>query len=412
MNKKFEYRDLYIFGISFIIFGLFFSNPRNIYHGIIKIILYPSILISDYMKLGGVGASFVNAGLMCILSVALAHKSKARLTGALVAGILTVTGFSFFGKNLINSLPLMLGVYLYTSYKKINIANFMHVLCFVTGMSPVVSLFIFGLDFSLPVGIFLGLGVGVLIGFIIVPLSSYMLRFHDGYCLYNIGFTIGIIGIPIAGFLRMFDIEIPIIKVIYEADDKLIFRFMLILTLAMVIYGLIINKGLKGYKNILNSSGRLVSDFVMETNEGLALINMGLMGLISLAFVKICGGILNGPVLGGVLTVMGFAAFGKHPKNVIPIILGVYLASSINKYGISSTDAIIVALFSTTLAPIAGEYGIFYGILAGFIHKAVATNVGFLHGGINLYNNGLAGGFVAAILVPLIRDFRERITDD
>ena len=109
---------------------------------------------------------------------------------------------------------------------------------------------------------------------------------------------------------------------------------------------------------------------------------------------------------------MGFAAFGKHPKNVIPIILGVYLASSINKYGISSTDAIIVALFSTTLAPIAGEYGIFYGILAGFIHKAVATNVGFLHGGINLYNNGLAGGFVAAILVPLIRDFRERITDD
>jgi len=31
------------------------------------------------------------------------------------------------------------------------------------------------------------------------------------------------------------------------------------------------------------------------------------------------------------------------------------------------------------------------------------NNVGFLHGGLNLYNNGFAGGLVAMFLVPLIR---------
>jgi len=29
-------------------------------------------------------------------------------------------------------------------------------------------------------------------------------------------------------------------------------------------------------------------------------------------------------------------------------------------------------------------------------------NVGVLHGGVNLYNNGFSGGFVAAFLVPII----------
>ncbi|MDD3917406.1 MAG: DUF1576 domain-containing protein [Synergistaceae bacterium] len=34
--------------------------------------------------------------------------------------------------------------------------------------------------------------------------------------------------------------------------------------------------------------------------------------------------------------------------------------------------------------------------------------VGVLHAGFNLYNNGFAGGLVAAILVPLIETFRGR----
>ncbi|MFP4173099.1 MAG: DUF1576 domain-containing protein, partial [Candidatus Hydrogenedentota bacterium] len=31
-----------------------------------------------------------------------------------------------------------------------------------------------------------------------------------------------------------------------------------------------------------------------------------------------------------------------------------------------------------------------------------------LHGGVNLYNNGFAGGFVAAFLTPIIDAFKKR----
>ena len=31
----------------------------------------------------------------------------------------------------------------------------------------------------------------------------------------------------------------------------------------------------------------------------------------------------------------------------------------------------------------------------------VVMNVGYLHGGMNLYNNGFSGGFVAGILIPI-----------
>ncbi|MFO7736253.1 MAG: DUF1576 domain-containing protein, partial [bacterium] len=59
-------------------------------------------------------------------------------------------------------------------------------------------------------------------------------------------------------------------------------------------------------------------------------------------------------------------------------------------------------LFGTTLAPIAGQYGLKAGVVAGFFHLSIVMNVLVLHGGLNLYNNGFAGGFVASFIVPLI----------
>ena len=138
------------------------------------------------------------------------------------------------------------------------------------------------------------------------------------------------------------------------------------------------------------------------------MVNMGINGLLAILFVKMSNGVINGPIMGGIFNVMGFSAFGKHPRNILPIMIGVYLTSLINKYEPSSTTAILTALFSTTLAPIAGEFGFIPGIFAGFVHKAVATNTSFIHGGINLYNNGLAGGIVAAVLLPLYKNFMER----
>ena len=87
---------------------------------------------------------------------------------------------------------------------------------------------------------------------------------------------------------------------------------------------------------------------------------------------------------------------------------GVCIASTVRAWDITNPSALLALLFSTTLAPIAGEFGILCGVLAGFLHASVALNVGIVYGGMNLYNNGFAGGIVAMFLVPVIQSIRDR----
>ena len=88
--------------------------------------------------------------------------------------------------------------------------------------------------------------------------------------------------------------------------------------------------------------------------------------------------------------------------------LGVLLGSFTKKWTISSPSPMLALLFSTTLAPVAGEFGVIVGVLAGYLHSSVALNVGIVYGGMNLYNNGFAGGIVAMFLVPVIHSIMDR----
>ena len=176
----------------------------------------------------------------------------------------------------------------------------------------------------------------------------------------------------------------------------------------MIVYGFIKNgNSFKGYRQIMKTTGRVPSDYIMESGLYPTVINMGVMGLIACFFVYICGGVFNGPVVGGIFSVCGFAAFGKHPRNTIPVLVGVYIAGMFNIHDQSSTASLLAGLFGTTLSPIAGEFGWHFGALAGFLHSSLVINLSILHGGVNLYNNGFSGGLVAAFLVPIIQAFRK-----
>ena len=100
--------------------------------------------------------------------------------------------------------------------------------------------------------------------------------------------------------------------------------------------------------------------------------------------------------------VNGLAAFGKHPRNIVPVMAGVFLTSLSASWNANEPGLVLAALFGTTLAPIAGRFGWHWGVLAGFVHASVAQTVGQVHGGLVLYNNGFAAGLVAAVLVPVI----------
>lgn len=382
--------------------GFFFNSPGEILEGLGRILTSSSILLTDYMAVGSIGAAFVNSGILMLLSIFIAMRSNTSVSGPLIAAVFTIGGFAFFGKNLYNIWPIMTGVLLYAKVQKEPFGKFILPAFFGTALGPLVSQISFGFALTQPTGILLGILAGIAAGFILPPLASHFIRFHQGYNLYNIGFTSGIVGLLFMSLLRGLDLNNPPTAILLEGHMQELAIYLTILFLSMILYGFETCQDIgKGLGHLFAHPGRLVSDFVASDGFPVTLINMGLLGFLSTGYVILTGGTLNGPILGGIFTVVGFGAFGKHVKNVVPVMAGIYLANLIFMWEVSSIGSLLAALFATTLAPIAGAYGILPGILAGFLHMAVVMNVGYLHGGMNLYNNGFSGGFVAAILVPI-----------
>ena len=155
-------------------------------------------------------------------------------------------------------------------------------------------------------------------------------------------------------------------------------------------------------------AGQAPTDFIALAGLGPTLANMGLAGAVGTLYVLAVGGDLNGPVIGAILTIVGFAAFGKRPRNIVPIMAGVFLGSLFKPFGAADPSIVLAALFGTTLAPIAGRFGWHWGVVAGLVHSSAALSVGSLHAGLNLYNNGFAAGLVASVLVPVIVAIRAK----
>lgn len=398
---------LVIYGFCFIIFGFCMDSPRQILKGLDQIIRQPEVLITDYIAIGGIGATFVNAGLLTLASIFILYFLKINISGVSVATIFLMTGFSMFGKNIFNVWLIILGVILYAKIKKDKFSKYVYIALFGTSMAPTITEFMF--QIHQPIGIRIGLSIiiGLSIGLILVPLSVYLLKVHQGFNLYNVGFTAGLIGTLFFSIFKSYGFTTES-KMIWSTDNDVVLGgFLSILFIMMIVTGFYLNgRSIKNLKNIFTYSGRLVSDFVLLEGFEVTLMNMGINGLIGVIYIVLVGGVFNGPTIGGILTMVGFGAFGKHAKNMIPIFLGVYLGSITKIWNIDDPSILLAALFSTSLAPIAGEYGWPYGVLAGFINSSVVLNVGVLHGGLNLYNTGFSAGLVATVLIPIIEAFR------
>jgi hypothetical protein len=402
------YYVLIAFSLVQIIFGLTQDTPKEIILGLQSILSNPDTLVSDYFGVGGIGASFVNSGLLTLMFLFMLYKMKHRAHGVTIAGILTISGFALFGKNLLNVWFVVFGVYLYSRYQKDNFSKYLVVALFGTALAPVATEIIFSSLLPYHLSIPLGILSGILMGFILPALATSMLNFHQGFNLYNIGFTSGLVGTVYVSILRSYGF-VPEPRFIWTTGNNFKFSiFLTILFLGLIVFGVYTrDRKLSEFKNIFQYSGRLITDYVKLEGLPFTLINMGLAGLLSLAYILIIGGDLNGPTIGGIYTIVGFAAFGKTPKTILPIFLGISIGALTKTWGINEPAIQLAALFGTALAPIAGEFGSIYGILAAFVHSSVVLNVGFLHGGMNLYNNGFAAGIVAGFLLPIFEAFRK-----
>ncbi len=401
-----------IFSISMLFIAFIVNSPLEVLTGELEIITSPSILITDYMAYANPGAAFFNAGLVTLIGLGLAWLIRARFNGYLLSAIFTLAGFAFFGKNIFNILPIFIGVYVYDRlFNQQPMKDLIAPLLFGTTLGPVVSQVAFGFDFGWR-GLIGGIVLGILCGILLAALMNHIYSFHMGYNLYNTGTTGGFVATVVYITMRGFGLEIK--SAFYWATEYTGFLtwFVLGIMLFLIVLGLIWGAKFSQYKKLWAESGRLASDYVVITDLGTTLVNMGLVGLIALAYVLLVGGDLNGATLAGIFTVAGFGALGKHPRNILPIMAGVYLSSVTHIWEHAEPGPLLAALFCTTLAPLAGRFGIIAGILAGALHLPMVMHVGSLHGFMNLYNNGFAGGLAMLLIVGFIKGFKPELLKD
>lgn len=398
--------------IIFIILAFIFARPAEIIKGLHRIVTFPDVLLIDYLAIGGPGATFFNAGSLALIAIFFVWRFEVPITSSIISAILTLTGFAFIGKNIVNVWPIFLGGYIYAKFTQSPIKDVLAVVLFSTTLSPAVSYLLFGFDLPIYIGIPAAIFVGIVIGFVVVPLSKHLIHSHAGYNIYNIGFVGGLIGIVIASVMRGFGLETTI-QYIVTSEYSIFLRNLLILIFIFFIFiGYIKNgRSFRGYGNVFKYSGRLLSTFIEELGYGIAYINIGVMGLLCISYVMFVGGTFNGPVIAAVFTAAGFSPSGKNPANTIPVLIGVYLTTILKAFDVSSTSIVIAALFSTTLAPIAGVYGIIPGIIAGFLHLCISPNLSTVHAGLHLYNNGFSGGIVAMVMAPILETFFDKNED-
>lgn len=397
-----------ILALIMIILAFIFNTPKEIFVGYKNILLSSSILTTDYIAIGTLGGALVNAASILILNLVILRLLNLRMSGLIYAALYMILGFSFFGKNILNSLPIYIGIYLYAFLNKIPVKNLVISLLFSSGISPLVSYLIFGLDLAYYISIPLGIGAGIVAGLMVPAISSHTIKFHQGYNLFNVGFSLGIISLAFNGVLRAFNLRASEISILSNDHNLFLYLFVAILALVLLIAGIILNpKSFKMIPDLYKRSGRLVSDYIRDYGVSIVMINQASLLTFEILICLIFKIELNGAIFGTILAVSGFAGAGLHLKNTSFVMLGAILMCLITKTNITSTSIIIGILFSAGVAPIAGRYGIVAGIIAGMLHIAILPLCRSFQGGYDLYNNGFCAGFVACILIAIIEAFKK-----
>ncbi len=398
-------RSALLAGAGMIVAGLALSGGvGQAWEGLKTIALSQDVLITDYFALVGPGPALVNAGLITLLTSMLLARFGEPFNGSTVFTVCLMAGFSLFGKNLFNIWPILAGGWLYARVRREPFSKYLNLALLATALSPLVSFLAFG---GAKPRLWFGLLMGLAMGFLLPPVAGYTFRIQNGMNLYNVGFACGLLAMMAVPALKVFGLE-PSPASVWATGYNLPLGLAVGGLCCALILSALLRHGreaVAGYRRLLRTSGRAPSDYLRAFGGGPVRLNMGVNGLLALGYVLLIGGDLNGATVGGIVTVIGFSAYGKHARNIIPVMAGVLLGSATNHVPLDSPALQLAGLFGTTLAPFAGCFGWPAGVLAGLLHSSVVLYAGLPLEGINLYNNGFSGGLIAIVLYPILATF-------
>lgn len=398
------YSLLFLFNLLLFFFAMLFFDPMVAIEELKLILFSESHLVTDYIAMTSVGTGLLNSSLMTFVAISICYHYRVPITGGAVSAIFMVTGYGFFGKNLLNFIPIFLGVRLYSYFMNEPLKKFLLIALYGSSVSPIVSYFAFNDSLPPYFSLVMGYGIGIFTGFLMVPMALYFQALFQSVSLYSAGFTSGMLCTLVAAICRMFGFTIELRTLVSQEQQPRLIFMMLVLGGVFVGYGLLmaIKKKRLNMRAIWSHSGKIERDILRDTGVYNTMINMGLMTFLLVAYVVSIGAVLNGPVIGAIFCVIGFSACGSHVFNSLPLLAGVTIANLLSVYTINETVTVTSAIFAMMLCAVTNAYGWKGGLVVGFVHASMVLNIDFLHGGLNLYNNGFSGGLVAMMIIPLL----------
>ena len=385
---------LIAYGAILILIGLLADSINDIFVGLIKIVLSPSNLVSDYIQIAGVGATFINSGSLTLLSLLILRRYQYSVTSLTISVIMMLSGFSFFGKNLLNSIPIILGALLYIKITHSEQQEDVVVGLLGTCLSPLVSIIFLNNSISYKIVSFLA---GLFIGFVIVPIFNYMKNHTRGLNLYNMGFSAGIVGVA-GNLITRKILQIKIIPHSFHttySNDLFIILVILFSTVFTVsIYGLLMTQhiSIKNRSLVCTQQSKIFTFYDIWK-----LVKFSLYGFFALITIKFLGVQLSAPVVGTIITFAGFSMYDFNFVNYFVPATGAMSASYLIYGDITSTTSIVIIFFASTLSPYAQKSGMLASLFAGGVFSIISREIGVLHAGINLYNCGFAGGITVLL---------------
>ena len=411
----------------FLIGAVCMSDRGTMFTGLWKILSQPSKISANYFAMGGYAATFLNMGLVCLISLLLFIVFKGTPNNVSTLAVVLTVGFGSWGINILNIWPTVLGVVVYGLVKKEKLGGLVNAMLFSTGIAPLITELMIryltpeAVGFSWQ-GVLLSLFIGLIIGFFLPAGLAHSPKVHKGFDLYSAALPIGMTAFFLNGALyKTMGVALPKALSDTNPETMQVASQMTANIFCCVVFGLCIVFAFmlgckpKDYWNLLKDPA-LVTNFSSTYGNAVFLMNVGVYGLFILGYYNLIGATFNGITFGIIFCMLATCNSGSHPGNVWPIMLGYFVASLVfgwlaplvgGDFAMKiNAQAIVVGLcYANGLSPIADKYGWRYGFIAAVMHYLLVTSVPNLHGGYCLYNGGFTAALICIILVPELERF-------
>ena len=409
---------------AFLIAAVCMPDRGTMFSGLWKILTLPSKVSTNYFAVGGYAATFLNMGLVALLSLGLFLVFKGTPNNVSTLAFILTLGFGSWGINILNIWPTVFGVMVYCLVKKEKFGANVNAMLFSTGIAPLITDLLIRyphaevIGFNLP-GLGMALLVGFVIGFFLPAGLAHSPKVHKGFDLYSAAMPIGMTAFFLqATLFKTMGVSLPAAPdaaTLQVASPVIVNTFCCVVFGLCIVFALLLGCKPKDYWQLL-SDPALVNNFSSTYGNATFLMNVGIYGLFILGYYNLVGATFNGVTFGVIFCMLACCNSGSHPGNVWPIMLGYVVSSVVFGWlstlaggtftGAANAQAIVVGLcYANGLSPIADKYGWRYGFVAAVMHYLLVTSVPSLHGGYCLYNGGFTAALICLILVPELERF-------